>query len=102
MLYLQQSAQSTVLFSSPISGFSSHTLGLFLGFSHPLLTSAPLQKNTSVFSSRLPSVVIFLTDVCRMSKPLEGKTGVVFGVANKRSIAWGIAQAWHEAGARLA
>ena len=37
-----------------------------------------------------------------MSKLLEGKTGVVFGVANKRSIAWGIAQAWHEAGARLA
>mgnify|MGYP000890668544 FL=1 len=36
-----------------------------------------------------------------MSKPLEGKTGVVFGVANKNSIAWGIAQAWHEAGARL-
>ena len=37
-----------------------------------------------------------------MSKPLEGKTGVVFGVANKNSIAWGIAQAWREAGARLA
>tara|TARA_B100000959_G_scaffold120650_1_gene126779 strand:- start:3681 stop:4454 length:774 start_codon:yes stop_codon:yes gene_type:complete len=37
-----------------------------------------------------------------MSKMLEGKTGVVFGVANKNSIAWGIAQAWHEAGARLA
>lgn len=34
-------------------------------------------------------------------KPLAGKTGVVFGVANKRSIAWGIAQAWHEAGAKL-
>lgn len=34
-------------------------------------------------------------------KPLEGKTGLVFGVANKRSIAWAIAQAWHEAGARL-
>lgn len=33
---------------------------------------------------------------------LEGKTGVVFGVANKRSIAWAIAQAWHAAGARLA
>jgi enoyl-[acyl-carrier protein] reductase I len=33
---------------------------------------------------------------------LEGKAGVVFGVANKRSIAWSIAQAWHEAGARLA
>ncbi len=37
-----------------------------------------------------------------MAGILEGKTGVVFGVANKRSIAWAIAQAWHEAGARLA
>jgi enoyl-[acyl-carrier protein] reductase I len=33
---------------------------------------------------------------------LEGKTGVVFGVANKRSIAWAIAQAWHKARAKLA
>ena len=33
---------------------------------------------------------------------LAGKTGIVFGVANRRSIAWAIAQAWHEAGARLA
>ena len=33
---------------------------------------------------------------------LEGKNGIVFGVANKRSIAWAIAQAWNEAGARLA
>ena len=32
---------------------------------------------------------------------LNGKLGVVFGVANKRSIAWAIAQAWHRAGARL-
>src|SRR5688500_11809093 len=32
---------------------------------------------------------------------LAGKVGVVFGVANKRSIAWAIAQAWAEAGARL-
>ncbi len=37
-----------------------------------------------------------------MNKILEGKTGVIFGVANKRSIAWAIAQALHEAGARLA
>jgi len=36
-----------------------------------------------------------------MPRLLEGKTAVVFGVANKRSIAWAIAQAWHEAGARL-
>ena len=33
---------------------------------------------------------------------LDGKLGVVFGVANKRSIAWAIAQAWHREGARLA
>jgi enoyl-[acyl-carrier protein] reductase I len=34
-------------------------------------------------------------------KPLQGKVGVVFGVANRRSIAWAIAQAWAQAGARL-
>ncbi len=33
---------------------------------------------------------------------LAGKTGIVFGVANKRSIAWAIAQAWAREGARLA
>ena len=32
---------------------------------------------------------------------LDGMTGLVFGVANKRSIAWGIAQALHDAGMRL-
>src|SRR5215208_2026725 len=33
---------------------------------------------------------------------LAGKLGIVFGVANKRSIAWAIAQAWHKQGAQLA
>jgi enoyl-[acyl-carrier protein] reductase I len=33
---------------------------------------------------------------------LEGKLGIVFGVANKRSIAWAIAQAWAREGAKLA
>src|ERR1700729_639144 len=33
---------------------------------------------------------------------LAGRCGIVFGVASKRSIAWAIAQAWHEAGAKLA
>src|SRR5579864_6370760 len=33
---------------------------------------------------------------------LSGKLGIVFGVANKRSIAWAIAQAWAREGARLA
>ena len=33
---------------------------------------------------------------------LENKFGIIFGVANKRSIAWASAQALQEAGARLA
>src|SRR5437016_3059840 len=32
---------------------------------------------------------------------LAGKIGLVFGVANERSIAWAIARAWAAAGARL-
>src|SRR5206468_10801580 len=32
---------------------------------------------------------------------LAAKIGLVFGVANKRSIAWAIAKAWAAAGARL-
>ncbi|AKO91334.1 MULTISPECIES: enoyl-ACP reductase FabI [Priestia] len=35
------------------------------------------------------------------SLSLEGRTYVVMGVANKRSIAWAIARSLHEAGARL-
>ena len=31
----------------------------------------------------------------------EGKKGLIFGIANKNSIAWGIAQALHEEGAEL-
>src|SRR6266536_4188140 len=37
-----------------------------------------------------------------MSFNLEGRAAVVFGVANKRSIAWSIAQGLHNAGAKLA
>jgi enoyl-[acyl-carrier protein] reductase I len=36
-----------------------------------------------------------------MTQLLEGKTGLVMGVANRRSIAWGIANAANKAGARL-
>lgn len=36
-----------------------------------------------------------------MTLSLAGKTFVVMGVANKRSIAWGIARSLHNAGARL-
>jgi enoyl-[acyl-carrier protein] reductase I len=37
-----------------------------------------------------------------LSVSLEGKVAVVFGVANKRSIAWGIAQRLQQAGAKVA
>ena len=33
---------------------------------------------------------------------MEGKKGLVMGVANERSIAWGIAQKLSESGAELA
>ena len=36
-----------------------------------------------------------------MSFNLDGRVAVVFGVANKRSIAWSIAQGLHQAGAKL-
>src|SRR5215831_118396 len=36
-----------------------------------------------------------------MTQLLEGKTGLIMGVANKRSIAWGITNAVHKSGARL-
>ena len=37
-----------------------------------------------------------------MSSDLQGRVGVVFGVANKHSIAWSIAQGLHAAGMKLA
>jgi enoyl-[acyl-carrier protein] reductase I len=37
-----------------------------------------------------------------MKKLLSGKKGLIMGVANERSLAWGIAKACHSAGAKLA
>jgi enoyl-[acyl-carrier protein] reductase I len=37
-----------------------------------------------------------------MAEPMHGKRGLIMGVANERSIAWGIAKAMAEAGAELA
>ena len=39
--------------------------------------------------------VCFILPTLMSQSMLAGKLGVVFGVANKRSIAWAIAQAWH-------
>src|SRR5260370_6821174 len=35
------------------------------------------------------------------SNALDGKIGVVFGVGNKRTIAWAVAEAWGQSGAKL-
>ena len=37
-----------------------------------------------------------------MTGQMQGKRGLIMGVANERSIAWGIAKAMAEAGAELA
>ncbi len=48
-----------------------------------------------------PSATVNASPVTNPAKPLAGKTALVFGLANKRSIAWAIASAWHAAGAQL-
>src|SRR5580704_7205660 len=60
----------------------------------------------SVVNSRL-RLIFFLVPLTRspgapMFSDLQGRLGVVFGVANKRSIAWSIAQGLHAAGMKLA
>src|SRR5215813_385013 len=40
--------------------------------------------------------------MAQTSPLMQGKRGVVLGVANNRSIAWGIAKACHAAGAEIA
>jgi enoyl-[acyl-carrier protein] reductase I len=42
------------------------------------------------------------TGVSQKSGLMQGKRGVILGVANNRSIAWGIAKACHDAGAEVA
>ncbi|WP_414143191.1 enoyl-ACP reductase FabI [Burkholderia cepacia] len=39
---------------------------------------------------------------CDGTRPLEGRRGIVVGLANEQSIAWGCARAFHAAGAELA
>src|SRR5215212_6828819 len=42
-----------------------------------------------------------MSDSAPLGRVLEGKNAIVFGVANKRSIAWAIAQSLAEAGASI-
>ncbi len=45
---------------------------------------------------------IGISKMSQNSGLMQGKRGVILGVANNRSIAWGIAKACHAAGAELA
>ncbi len=53
------------------------------------------------FALQLSSTAKLVRLFLMAEQVLAGKTGVVFGVANKRSIAWAIAKAWAAAGAKL-
>src|SRR5262245_45132935 len=54
---------------------------------------------TAAPGSHTPSKAV---DLPAVPKLMAGKRGLVMGVANERSIAWGIAQALHGAGAEMA
>jgi enoyl-[acyl-carrier protein] reductase I len=56
------------------------------------------------FPSRIRAGILYLfaEEFQYMFEDLKGRNAVVFGVANKRSIAWAIAQGLHAAGANLA
>src|ERR1700733_7369129 len=56
----------------------------------------------SVRATRKADILFLFRELPFMFEDLKGKTAVVFGVANKRSIAWAIAQGLHAAGANLA
>src|SRR5258708_38486582 len=54
---------------------------------------------TSAPAGHAPAKAVSLPEV---PKVMAGKRGLIMGVANERSIAWGIAQALHAAGAEMA
>ena len=57
------------------------------------------RRPLSAASDHAVSKAVSLPDVPKL---MAGKRGLIMGVANERSIAWGIAQALHQAGAELA
>ena len=70
---------------------------------NPTLSAAPDASGGSVSSaSESGTTVSRPADLPPVPKLMAGKRGLVMGVANERSIAWGIAQALHGAGAEMA
>jgi enoyl-[acyl-carrier protein] reductase I len=68
------------------------------------LSAAPDASGGSGPASPSPSgpAVSKPTEIPSVPKLMAGKRGLIMGVANERSIAWGIAQALHAAGAEMA
>src|SRR6202030_973108 len=66
-----------------------------------LLSAAPDASSPSA-PSPLGQAVSAARDLPSVPKLMAGKRGLIMGVANERSIAWGIAKALHAAGAELA
>ena len=67
------------------------------------LSAAPDASGGSASTSPAPDhPVSRAATLSAVPKMMAGKRGLIMGVANERSIAWGIAQALHAAGAELA
>ncbi len=67
------------------------------------LAAAPDASGGSVAPSPAPDLPVSKAAVlAAVPRMMAGKRGLIMGVANERSIAWGIAQALHAAGAELA
>jgi enoyl-[acyl-carrier protein] reductase I len=66
------------------------------------LSAAPDASGGGTASAAASGAVSRAVELPPVPKLMEGKRGLVMGVANDRSIAWGIAQALHAAGAEMA
>ena len=66
------------------------------------LSAAPDASGGGTATSTLPHTSSSAVDLPEVPKLMAGKRGLVMGVANDRSIAWGIASALHAAGAEMA
>jgi len=66
------------------------------------LSAAPDASGGGTASAAAPGPVSRAVELPPVPKLMAGKRGLVMGVANDRSIAWGIAQALHAAGAEMA
>src|SRR5438445_1527070 len=64
---------------------------------YPAFAKLPPFPGPSCYSVGFPPF-----EDCALMLTMQGKNAVVFGVANKRSIAWAIAQSLSQSGAKLA